>query len=237
MEKKKLLITLGCSLTEGLGCYGDDITKEEIKSVSKGMIPEKYKKRFQEYGWPKILYNLLNYDELINLGKMGGSTSGNLKHFSESYLDKDFSDYEVLVIWQLPQASRVSFYMYRDWKRDYIIDDILLQDGTKLSEEITNRVVHPYEAGLREQVFYIKMFEQVCENNNWNLILLPTAIQTYKELNKLYPSKYFLSESFDWNEFPNHKEHISPVCHHPNEKGYNYIANKIYKIIEKDEKN
>lgn len=231
--KKKLLLTLGCSFTEGLGCYGDDVTKEEIDSIKSGIIPNKFTKRFQEYGWPKTLYNLLNYDELINLGKMGASTSGNLKYLSEKYLDKDLSDYEVLVIWQLPEVGRISFYIYsEDWK-DYRIQNFILNEDDSFSEEIINKVKHPYETGIREQIFYIKMMEQICENKGWNLILLPTAIETYEKLNELYSSKHFFSEPLDFIDFPK-EGYFSPICLHPNEKGYKFIGERIYKLIDKD---
>lgn len=232
--KKKLLITLGCSLTEGLGCYGDNVPAEDIVSINKGIISEKYKKRFQEYGWPKTLYNLLNYDELINLGKMGYSTSGNLKLFSETYLDKDLSEYEVLVIWQLPQSSRISLYIYDDCRTEYRVNNFMLNEDDNFTKEIINKVKHPWEAGIREQIFCIKMMEQICENNNWNLIVLPTAIETYEKLNELYSSQYFLSQPLDWNEFPKDKEHVSPICKHPNESGYKFIGEKIFELIKKD---
>jgi hypothetical protein len=69
--KKKLLITLGCSYTEGVGCYESRFL--ENNNPKPGIFwPDAYegsRARFHAEGWPAKLQKLLNYDHLINLGK------------------------------------------------------------------------------------------------------------------------------------------------------------------------
>ena len=67
--KKKLLITLGCSFTEGVGCYDPELLKQYpvINEKIKGDIYNKSIGYFHANGWPPRLQQKLNYDRLINL--------------------------------------------------------------------------------------------------------------------------------------------------------------------------
>ena len=66
--KPKLLITLGCSLTEGVGCYNLDLLpKNPNQDYFLDLKLEKHSKRFLKYGWPNVLGNHLNYDLVINM--------------------------------------------------------------------------------------------------------------------------------------------------------------------------
>jgi hypothetical protein len=87
--KKKLLITLGCPLTEGVGCYDTaTIPPDMVNMLKHEKFSEVYdmnRERFHKFSWPSYLQKQLNYDFLINLGLGASSTSGNLKVWFEKY--------------------------------------------------------------------------------------------------------------------------------------------------------
>lgn len=238
--KKKLLITLGCSFTEGVGCYDPDtIPTDMVDRMKHEKIEEVYitnKDRFHEYSWPSQLQKKLKYDKLINLGFGGSSTSGNLKVWFEKYYDKDFSDeYDVLVIWMLPEPTRFSFYRKSS----------IMNINPAMSKNIYN--VYSYDLGIEyikflddidldpimEQIFYLKIFENHLTMKNYNFLFIPLAHTQNRYFEKLYNIKNMinLKESVLPN-FSKAPELKSLICNHPNEKGYEEVAQKIFTWIE-----
>ena len=202
---KKLLITLGCSLTYG---EGTDAPSEK--------------------GWPPRLCKKLGFDKLINISGRGWSTSGIIKQMVESLNFKDYSDYEVYVIFFLPDPTRISFY----WDLEHIQHFPLSDISDETSFHLFN--TEPEVGALKEQLFYIKILEQICENQNWNVSLLHSNHDIGKELIKLYPSDSWINNDYhvlSWDDYVGqHKEHTAPR-NHPNEKGYESVSNRILKLI------
>ena len=114
--KKKLLITLGCSFTEGVGAY--DLNKipsvHRPNNIGNDFVVERYKlyrPRFHMHSWSRYLQKSLNYDVLINLGLGGSSDSNAIKRFIEVFYENSLSEnYDVLVVWGLTFPERISFY-------------------------------------------------------------------------------------------------------------------------------
>lgn len=229
--KKKLLITMGCSLTEGVGCYGD-MTKEKWNQD----MYEDFLDRFHQYAWPTHLVKKMGYDKLINLGLGASSTSGQLKQFSEKYLHKDLSEYDVLIIWLLTDSSRFSFYL------DYQIHNYLCTFVDDSESTLSKSYIHEMNDinadTLLEQVFYIKMMEQICENKGYKLLLVNSSSDEHKRLVDFYESDNYLTIDNPHTIFNNDAEgdeYLSPIgCHHPNESGYEIVSNKIFDLIQKN---
>ena len=82
--KKKLLITLGCSCTEGVGCYDLSINPEKLTYLK---LPPKElrltRQRFHRLGWPNRVGRKINADKVLNLGVGGSSNSAHLKLFDD----------------------------------------------------------------------------------------------------------------------------------------------------------
>jgi hypothetical protein len=227
---KKLLVTLGCSLTEGVGCYIDN------KSYDKQELIDNSFDNFHRKGWPPKLCKKLGFNKLINLGFAGYSISGNLKVFVENFLNKDFSNYEIHIIWYLPEPSRISFYVNND------IKNYNISNNNSLTEEIIKLSENPTKDFIREQIFYMKIMENFCKFNNWNLYFLCTCSDIQKQTKKIYNSKYFIKQKKDFLNFGDysefhdevHSKHIA-FCGHPNELGYEVLSEKIYKsLLEKN---
>ena len=237
MKKPKLLITLGCSFTEGVGCYDPQTlinNKGDVESLS--TIYAKNKERFHEYSWPSLLQKMLNYDELINLGLGGASTSGNLKVFFEKYKDIDFSEkYDVLIIWFVPHSTRFSFY-----RNGHVVNIIPTMDHNiynrytyKLGLEYVNFIGNLSLDPTLDQLFYIKVMEDHCKLKNYNFLFTLTDPLSESLYNKLYDGKCMMLNGK--SPLPNVYEnpHLkSLACDHPNEKGYEIVAQTFFNWIQ-----
>jgi hypothetical protein len=243
--KKKLLITMGCSFTEGVGCYDPEtIPSDMVDRMKHEKIEEVYitnKERFHKYSWPSFLQKKLKYDKLINLGFGGSSTSGNLKVWFEKYFDKNFSDeYDVLIIWMLPEPTRFSFYRKSS----------IMNINPSMSKNIYN--VYSYDLGkeyinfledidldpILEQIFYLKIFDDHLKSKNYNFLFVPLIHNQNRYFEKLYNINNMinLKESVLPN-FSKNPEMKSLICSHPNEKGYDSVSEKIFLWIEKNRPN
>ena len=240
--KKKLLITMGCSWTEGYGCYHESTIPNKvkknrnIKGFNLGQIQSQNLDRFHEFGWPVRLAKKLGYDKLINLGLGGSSTSGQLKRYYESYYDENFEEYDVTIIWLLTHPTRFSFYT------QYAVYDIMpaVQELNNLGHIEKDSLAQKYLEythdwqvdSTLEQLFHIKSMEQLCQNRNFKLIISHTDVKADALLKYYYDSTIYLNpipgsilEILDVNT------EQSYICNHPNEIGYEKLANFMYRQI------
>jgi hypothetical protein len=240
--KKKLLITMGCSFTEGVGCYDPTLVsykdgdKIKFKKTEEVYFPSK--ERFHKYSWPSHLQKQIKYDKLINLGFGGSSTSGNVKVWFEKYHNQNLSDeFEVLIIWLLPIPSRFSFYR----------NSTIVNINPVMEKNIYN--VHSYDIGkeyvkflddvdldtILEQIFYVKIMEEHCNFKNYKFFYIPIDYNHNVFFEKFHHTKNlmkFTNSIFpNFNEFPNMK---SLICDHPNELGYDHISKEIFNWLIKN---
>ena len=233
--KQKLLITLGDSLTEGIGCIDVNTIPENFNpQVDMETLFQLYHlniENFKKGCWPTKLKEKLKYDDVINLGLGGASTSGNLKQLLDEFPNENFDNYDVLVIWMLTDPTRISFYI----------------NGVIENQNVGNHrgdcpIMDSYISKIKdndpilEQIFYIKLMEEICGNRNWNLLI------TYwgkwgEELLNQYKTDNYLSPYYNPIIPPNiydvkNKKYRSPICNHPNEIGYEYMSNMIYNRIQ-----
>jgi hypothetical protein len=266
--KKKLLITLGCSYTEGHGAY--DLTKD-IDVLKKEFETSMPFDRFHANGWPSKLQKKLKYDKLINLGKAGSSNSYAVKRFFEVFNNSKLSEeYEVLVLWFMTFSQRISFYSNNKLKSIIHNCKTCIKEDIDLSESYANFVEDIDIDPLLEQLTHIKIIETACHAYNFNfLYAIPinydiqigkNKIENDQIINLLYLNNKllnnYLTKSKSINNFNNkiqierhyndsYTDHIkyrllppiedsywkSPVCLHPNEWGYEYIAEKLFAVI------
>jgi hypothetical protein len=232
VTKKKLLITVGDSFTEGVGCYGDLVSNQNISF--KELTIEYYQKsldRFHEYGYPNELGRLLNYDKVINLGFGGSAPMSNVKYFFERYIDKDFSDYEVFVFWLIPSFFRASFY-----SNGRILSKI---PSSKISGTIDKFDFHYMELISKgnidlnvtlETIFGIKIMEFVCKSKNYDFLYTIVDVKQMSVFKEIYQSENYIQD-FNVFEGIDYKSEFSP-CLHPNELGYKKVAKNIYDKIK-----
>jgi hypothetical protein len=228
---KNLLITLGDSWTEGVGCYSPK-TREKFKNSTK-LEQQDYiddRERFHKNGWPIRLQHMLGYEQLINVGRGGSSISGVLKNFIDKYDKKDFSTYDnVVIIWLLTYPARFSFYSGGK------IENILSHPHPhepKETQDLRNtyfNFIKDKGDFFRETFFHVKMMNSWCSVRNINFVFsmmdqcMSININHYYEHDNFFP--YILPSN---TEFP----HLfSEICGHPNEDGYQYIAESMFEQI------
>lgn len=261
--KKKLLITMGCSFTEGIGAYNLNVVPQsatadewishtpDTKKLYHQNIP-----RFHKFSWPSFLQKKIKYDKLLNISLGGSSNSAQAKRFFEILNDNNFfSDYEVIVLWGLTQSMRLSFYskgkiksIIPGWLPSNTTDnqDVIL--GNSYLEFIEDNFFDPF----LEQNFYIKTVENTCKLHNFKFLYFTILFEKnspFDIIEKFFPTKNYLNLYLP--PHPNfsikprlfippigHKKRVlgftSPVCMHPNEYGYEFIADKIYNIVQEN---
>lgn len=243
--KKKLLITLGCSYTEGMGCYDEKSMPPGADVYSTNLLSRKeieYQRgRFHAYGWPNRVGKKLGYDKVLNLGFGGGSTSGNLKQFMEHYWEETFSEYEVLIFWWLPASHRISFYS--DDLIHHIIppgpeNELVGNDPHYLmGREYLNFTKYFPEDTYLEQIFYLKLMANHCKLKNFKFIWYVDNEYIDDTYFNQYPAKdkWIGTDSVKINHsvYPI-KKYRSNICGHPNELGYEVISNIFFESIKQN---
>lgn len=237
--KKKLLITLGCSFTEGVGCYDPELVKQ-YKSNNLIEIDEKSIERFHANGWPARLQKKLNYDKLINLGKRGTGESFHLKRFIEEFSGVDLTEkYDVLVVWMTSPQGRLSFYV--DGTLYSILSNWAYPD--KKTNDISTayaRLIENVELDTcLEQAFYVKALKEICNGKNYNFLVFPLGVT----VNRLHELLNIPEDMAVYYKYPPHDQLIPDLsdpqfkslmnCGHPNENGYELIAERMFDIIKK----
>ena len=242
--KKKLLITLGCSHTEGVGCWDDKYSYPIDFDASHrdfGNFLGMNMDNFHELGWPNRLGKKLGYDKVINLGFGGSSTSAQMKMFILRYSDKQFDDYDVSVVWLLTDSLRTSFF------RNNILVSLMpsdfYEDNVSLFESIYKFVSKngtiPRDIVLmdyiREEYVNRKSVETICNLKNWNFISFHSHTHHYNNMiQDVYDSNK--NHCFDDIGFTleNDERYISNICGHFNEVGYEMLSNNMYDWILKN---
>jgi hypothetical protein len=250
--KKKLLFTMGCSYTEGVGCYDMNYINHMIKKNPEYQditrhfdIYENSKKRFRENGWPANLQKKLNYDVLINMGKRATANSQHLKVFIEKYGDKNLSDeYDVLVIWLMTHPSRFSFYneyMVRTILNNFISGDAAIDN---LSDAVVNWIKDPHYNFLLEHLYEVRTMKLLCDRFNYKFLVGSLSEYASDFFDKVYPGiqdynlNYYIKKlkGDDMTLLPPSKneapEYWSTICLHPNELGYEVLAQNMYYVIQ-----
>ena len=231
--KKKLLITLGCSFTEGVGCWDVESLPKNFSndgSVNYGTVKEKNRPRFHKLGWPNRLGKKLGYDKVINLGLGGSSTSGQAKWFFTQYLNKDFSDWDVLVVWLMTEPSRISFYKNTEIvnqmsnpanSENYAFDGYIkfLSDSNTFREDL-----------VLEQLFYRNIIKTICEQKSYNFLTFNLHSEAHNHIfHRFNPNDKTYSPIHVDPAAPD--EYFSKICQHWNELGYEYVATNMFNWI------
>lgn len=240
---QRLLITLGCSWTEGVGCYIPKVYYDTNNILSINQIDKQFKSlshnrpNFHEFGWPNRVGKKLGFDKVVNLGSGGGSNSASLKMLQEYYEDANLENYDIFIIWMLTEPSRFSFY--NDGRvKNYLPS---LQGHSKLSDEYLKEIKNINLDTLLEQKFYMKSIEDFCVRYNIQL-LFTSWHDTYPLLNKLYKTDKYLNKKPTiirppFTKLDNGFLKYYSFCSHPNQDGYNWMSDEIVRLIKKHHKN
>ena len=235
--KPKLLITLGCSFTEGAGCYSDEsvdwynLNKNKLNEHKLfSILKSKNHERFKTESWPFKLSKKLKFNKLINMGLGGSSTSGQLKRFFEKYDEFELEKYDTTIIWLLPPSFRFSKYV------NGIIQDISIHNKNQAIAESYHEVATDIDYSF-EQIFTIRCMIELCKSYNINLYFdswnATTKTMIYEICNKNHSLRYILNYylNIDDISYVHHTPIYTAVCGHPNEDGYSEISKLIYEKL------
>jgi hypothetical protein len=242
--KKKLLITLGCSYTEGVGCYEPSLLNERRKPLDKTISPYNASTdRFHVMGWPHQLQKKLGYHYLWNLGHGGCSNSETVKRWMELFSDRNLSDeYDVLVIWMVTFSTRISFY--RNGKISSVLSHVtnMTPEYQNLSDSYFNFLGNnPTRDVVLESYFYVNLIKNICTLSNYKFFYINVNADEGRGLDVLMKN----SASLNFTHkilYPEHRDILHEVrankdldtvafCGHPNEKGYAIITERLFNLI------
>lgn len=238
--KQKVLIAIGDSWTEGVGSYNPPIPYNLNNPLSDSeivnIIEDNFKKNidnFHEKSWCNIVGKKLGFDKVFNLGRISASNSENIKILNDFLYDYPVNEYEILVIWLMTEPSRFSFYIDGELK-SY---QPSFSHSASLSHEYLKELKKLKLDTLLEQKFYVQMAESLCESKNIDLIItswhetFPLLFELYKSKNYLHSNPKFLQPPNLLTEDGNSHFYYS-FCSHPNENGYEWIAEQIINGIK-----
>lgn len=219
--KQKLLIALGCSHTEGVGTWSDEVPNKFLSLEEYEKFHDSDKINFLHQGWPKLLGQMMGFDKVLNLGIGGMSTDGNVKFWFENYHNQYFEDWDVTMIWLLPDSFRLTFY------NDGILSNP--QKNDKVWEEWVKymRIIH-LDSEL-EQMISFRIMNNECKLKNIKLIAFVQDIFFLDKLLYLDGTPIIKSNLF---ELLNKKEYKSTRCNHLNHQGYKILAQDMYDKIK-----
>lgn len=230
--KKNLLITLGCSMTEGVGCYDYSINpKRELYFNLPSDAQHLTRERFHKNGWPNRVGKALGFDKVLNASLGGSSNSGQLKVFVDRVLpeiEELKKIYDIYVIWMMTDPNRFSFYTEKMVRNFHPVQKAPLSSLEKSYVTTFNDfLIGP----AREQAHIIKLSEYVFESNKIK-VLYTSWSDTFEYVYSIYPSSNFISPYPDDQIYNFTELEICNVDGHPNEKGYIVIANNIVNLID-----
>ena len=236
--KKKLLITLGCSCTEGVGCYDLSINPDKINYLK--LPPKEFRltrNRFHKLGWPNRVGKKINAHKVINLGVAGSSNSAHLKLFVDKIvpqLSKLQKEYEIFLIWMMTDSSRFSLYNKEEILLFNPVTVGLLNIHLPMEKAYLETMDEMKIGPAREDIFYLKMAETMFKYHNIKAVYtswgqsFTTLYEYFLSDSYLMPTPHYLMSYLKTED----GKYISEVCEHPNEKGYELWASKIVQALE-----
>jgi hypothetical protein len=253
--RKKILITVGCSLTEGVGCYDYshlpvDVDISTLSPMENRKLYENNLDNFLKGSWGTQLQKKIGYHTHINCGIGSSSNSHQLKNFMDTMHLWDIDESDVLVIWLMTFNHRFSFYN-GDSPTTYGVfnsENDSLDDSTeKLSKAtLVELSKNDYDISMMlESLFYLRCMRDICRVNNFKFLHSTTedSIEYQGLLNK-YLDKTSLENRLRYTRYggtgysmmENAWRNISH-CGHPNEIGYSAVADNIFKAISENSPN
>lgn len=163
------------------------------------------------------------------MGLGGSGASGQLKRFIERFDTEEFKDSEVLLFWYLSEPSRYSFYIQGEVRDQQMAMPLIYQldfDKYFISQ------MDLEDDTLKEQIFYIKVMNHICKAKGWSYLISHSQQFFQEKLESiLFDKDFILPFDGDNTMKPETDDQKSKYCMHPNEKGYEVIANRIFNKI------
>lgn len=233
-NKDSLLVAMGDSWTEGVGCYDPDLLQAYLSKkidMSNLYRQSHLKGLFSLGSWPKQLSDMIGCD-LINIGEGGDSNSASAKRLIQEYhhiiSQKTKSYKKVTFIWLISAPERFSFYSNKR------LTNFLQESGNKIKKAYHKDVVKDIADPLLETSFYLRAVDWYCKANGYNF-LYGSAFYPMEEMEKIYNPDHnihrYMTRDCMSAYLDFHDDSLWAPCRHPSEKGYTIIAERLYSVI------
>ena len=234
------LITLGCSFSQGDGCYDKDTMPENCDNGNEEF--QKWREanmdRFNKHSIGANLQKKLGYEKFINYGYAGSSNESQLLNFFNNLPN----DENITIFWQLTFYDRgfeivnrsvSDSGQHRQWVLQKIEERVKIHNQSLSQMKLDARV---------ETLLRINVLKEYCIARGWNLFVWSWA-NDGNELLSIQPSlsKIFINFKNKIHEMAEGmpKEYKSPIPNdgHPNEIGYKVVSDDMYNWIQKQKLN
>lgn len=212
----KRLITLGCSVTEGIGVF-------DIKNQG-----EDSNQLILQHGWPSILGKKMGFDEVINLGLGGSANSAHIKLLMENEDELKFNkNDEIVLVWLLTSMYRFSFYI--DGRiQSFMNDDCGVKQYNDLFKSYINSSSNILLDSLLETKSLIKLLDGYCKGMGYKFFFGTWMEDDNNLLRTEYKNNNNYIEKTIFLPIESRDKYWSIRAGHPNEFGYEYMANELY---------
>jgi hypothetical protein len=235
-NSENLLITLGDSWTQGVGCYPDEFLKQfysgKITAIQLGELAYDVD-YFSKRSWPAQLSQDIKYD-LINLAKGGSANSFSAKTLLSEF-DEDLSKYKnVVVVWILSEPSRFSFYsnnIIQSWLPAWPHQN--RASTYKFLQSYFEEVAPSFNDDVKETEFYLKAVDYYCKAKGYKFAYGSafTNFEGFEDIsNNIH--KYTTYKNFNVMLSNIDKCALYAPCGHPNEVGYQYMSTAIGQLLK-----
>jgi len=226
---EKVLITLGDSFTEGVGCYLPDLYQEYIAgNISERDLYTNSTPHWQKVNWANLLGPRVGRTT-INLAHGGDGNSTQAKKF---YALTDLPESnDVVVIWTLSYPERFSFYSGGKLE-NYSINS--------LDEPIARAYFETVYTGLidahKETAYYLSSVRALCQSRGWKFYYI-SAWDLQSDFDKIisFPKNNLIERIRpadclkQWLRMwtPKWQSH----CQHPNEASHRRLADLFQRLL------
>ena len=213
------LVTLGCSFTQGQGCYKEssldensqEYYKEQLPNFLKGCIGSNIQKEF-------------GFANFYNYAQGGDSNLTQLLRFFNNPIQDD----DTTILWQVTFPTR-GFMVIENTINTLPFE--FTEKMFKVRLEFGN--TSPEDDMRREVALYLKVMKEYCRVRGWKFFVWFWENGEYSKYSEMFP---LLKE----NIIPFNKEPFDDDMYsiefgkkgHPNEKGYKKISDTLIRAIE-----
>jgi hypothetical protein len=227
-----LLITIGDSWTTGVGCYDpESLARFQRKEIEQTVLYKDSIANFYKNAWPTILASKLNCD-LINLAEGGAANSAMFKKLVMRVPELELSKYrKITVMFVLSDPVRFSFYVdgtIKSWIPHHHADPI--------ANAYYKTVLTDVEDANRETASYLSGIKYFCDSRGFNF-LYAAGFTNISEVNPYVNFKENNLHEYDYEERISNYLYavggdVLAYCGHPNQSGYQVIAEHFYSTIK-----
>ena len=240
------LITLGCSFSEGVGCYDIDLF-HKYGPINTDEFQKRNNPNFLEGSIGRHIQRTCGFKKYYNYAH---GASSNKTQFLKFFNNIPVGD-DVTVLWQITFYTRkgnIFKNRFKDWSiatdswvKEYYNQIIQMYDDSSFGG-ITTRPYGTFSTidkdDRLEVAMYIKIMNEFCKSKGWKFLTWFWESNEFQIVRELYPDIEDCIIPFNRSQMnDNHTSSHITGDGHPNENGYKLIASDLLQSIKTHNKN